>query len=188
MAEVLLFHHAHGLTVGCISFADQLRAAGHIVHTPDLYDGKIFADLDEGVRYAEEIGMNTIIERGTAAADGLPDGLVYAGFSLGTLPAQKLAQTRSGAKGALLFHGCLPLSQFGGRWPEGAPLQIHTMDEDPWVELDVASQLAETIETAELFLYRGSRHLFADPSLPDYDEQSAALLMERVLGLLKTIE
>ena len=114
MAELLLFHHAQGLTAGCLSFADELRAAGHVVHAPDLYDGKTFAELEEGVGYAEQVGFGTIIERGRLAADGLPNEIVYAGFSLGAMPAQMLAQTRAGAKGALLFHSCVPTSEFGG--------------------------------------------------------------------------
>jgi len=193
VAEVLLFHHALGLTRGCLSFADRLRAAGHVVHAPDLYDGKIFTDLTDGVRYAEEVGFNTIIERGRLAADSLPNGIVYAGFSLGVLPAQMLAQIRPGAKGALLFHSCVPTSEFGCAWPQGVPLQIHMMDADQWVlppneDLDVARQLDETIESAELFLYPGDRHLFADNSLPDYDENAAALLTQRVLSFLDNIE
>ncbi len=193
MAEVLLFHHALGLTSGCVSFADRLRDAGHVVHAPDLYDGKIFTDLTDGVRYAEEVGFGTIIERGRLAADGLPNCIVYAGFSLGVLPAQMLAQTRPGAKGALLFHSCVPTSEFGGPWPQGVPLQIHMMDGDEWVlppneDLEVARRLDETTESAELFLYPGDRHLFADNSLPDYDESAAELLTERVLGFLDNIE
>ena len=192
MAEVLLFHHAQGLTRGCLSFADQLRAAGNIVHAPDLYDGKIFTDLADGVRYAEEVGFDTIVERGRLAAETLPNGMVYAGFSLGVMPAQNLAQTRPGAKGALLFHGCVPTSYFGGSWPQGVPLQIHMSDGDQWVlppneDLAAARQLAETVEGAELFLYPGDRHLFADSSLPDYDQMAAAVLTERVLSFLDSL-
>jgi dienelactone hydrolase len=188
VAEVLLFHHAHGLTRGCLSFADRLRAAGHVVHTPDLYDGKVFTDLNDGVGYAKQVGFDTIGERGRLAADGLPESLVYAGFSLGVMSAQELAQTRPGAKGALLFSGCFPPSEFGGPWPQGVPLQIHMMEADEWVlegDLDAARELAETVESAELFVYPGDRHLFADDSLPDYDENAAALLSERVLSFLR---
>ena len=193
MAEVLLFHHAQGLTRGCLSFADRLRAAGHVVHAPDLYAGKIFTALTDGVRYAEQVGFDTILERGRLAADSLPDGIVYAGFSLGALPAQMLAQTRPGAKGALLFHSSVPTAEFGRPWPQGVPLQIHMMDADEWAlppneDLDVARQLDETTESAELFLYPGDRHLFADDSLPAYDENAAALLTERVLSFLDNIE
>ncbi len=188
MTEVLLFHHAQGLTPGCLGFADELRAAGNVVHTPDLYDGKTFAELSEGVNHADNIlGIEAILERGRTAAEPLPTQIVYAGFSLGALPAQMLAQTRSGARGALLFHACLPTSEFGGTWPPGVPLQIHTMDADPWVELDVARELTETIDGAELFMYSGDRHLFSDASLPDYDEQAARLLRKRVLGFLQGI-
>jgi dienelactone hydrolase len=193
VAEVLLFHHAHGLTAGCLSFADRLRAAGHVVHAPDLYDGKTFADLDDGVGYAREVGFGTIMERGRLAAEDLPNEIVYAGFSLGAGPAQMLAQTRPGATGALLFHAAFPASEFGGPWPQSVPLQIHLMDADPWAieeggDLDAARELDETVENAELFLYPGDRHLFADDSLPDYDEKAAALLTERVLSFLGRIE
>ena len=190
MTELLLFHHAHGQTPGFLAFADELRAAGHVVHAPDLYDGRTFTDLDEGVGYAQEVGFGTIGERGRLAAESLPNELVYAGFSLGALPAQMLAQTRPGAKGALLFSAAFPASEFGGAWPSGVPLQIHMMENDEWAmeDLPAARELVETTDDAELFLYPGDRHLFADNSLPDYDESAATLLEQRVLAFLKDIE
>ena len=190
MTEILLFHHAQGQTRGFLAFADELRAAGHVVHAPDLYDGKTFTDLNEGVGYAQEVGFGTITERGRLAAEGLPNELVYAGFSLGALPAQMLAQTRPGSKGALLFHAAFPASEFGGSWPPEVPLQIHMMEDDQWAaeDLPAARELAETIAGAELFLYPGDRHLFVDNSLPDYDESAATLLKRRVLAFLKDVE
>ena len=193
MAELLLFHHAQGLTAGCLSFADELRAAGHVVHAPDLYDGKTFTELADGIGYAEQVGFGAIIERGRGAAESLPNELVYAAFSLGVMPAQMLAQTRPGTKGALLFHSCVPPSEFGRPWPQGAPLQIHMMDADelalpPNEDLDAARELDETVESAELFLYPGNRHLFADNSLPGYDDSAATLLKQRVLSFLENIE
>jgi dienelactone hydrolase len=192
MAEVLLFHHAQGLTPGCLSFADELRAAGHVVHAPDLYDGRTFTELAAGVAYAEQVGFDTIIERGQLAAASLPNEIVYAGFSLGALPAQMLAQTTPGAKGALLFHSCIPTAEFGGPWPQGVPVQIHIMEDDEWAlppneDLAAARELDETVENAELFVYPGDRHLFADNSLADYDESAAALLSRRVLSFLDEI-
>jgi len=188
MATVLLFHHALGLTAGCLAFADNLLAAGHVVHAPDLYEGKTFAELADGVGHAEQVGFDTIIERGRLAAEGLPSEIVYAGFSLGVLPAQMLAQTRPGARGALLFHSFVPTSAFGVPWPQGVPLQIHMMEDDELVlrdgDLDAASTLSETVDGAELFLYSGDRHLFADKSLPEYDEGAATLLTQRVLAFL----
>ena len=185
MAELLLYHHAQGQTAGFLAFADELRAAGHVVHAPDLYDGNTFANIDEGVGYAREVGFGTIAERGARAADGLPEELVYAGFSLGVMPAQMLAQTRPGARGALFFSAAFPASEFGA-WPEGVPLQIHMMEDDEWVDEDLpaARELVEAVDGAELFLYPGDRHLFADSSLPDYDEGAAGLLLERVLAFL----
>ena len=186
MAEVLLFHHAQGLTAGCETFAERLRAAGHLVHLPDLYEGRTFADLDDGIANAEEVGFDTIIERGRRAADGLPGELVYAGMSLGVLPAQALAQTRPGARGALLLHGCVPPSALGSPWPAGLRAQIHLMQDDEVgaEDLDAARAFAGEVASAELFVYPGEAHLFSDRSLPAYDDAAAALLEERVLRFL----
>ena len=191
VAEILLFHHAQGLTTGVVAFAEELRAAGHTVHTPDLYEGKTFEQIDNGVTHAKLIGFDTILKRGEQAAEDLPDDLVYAGFSLGVMSAQKLAQTRPGAKGALFFSAALPLSEFGGSWPDGAPLQIHMMEDDEWVlegDLDAAREIADTVDGAELFLYSGDKHLFADNSLSDHDEEAATLLKERVLEFLGNLD
>ena len=188
MAEILLFHHAHGLTPGVHAFADFLRRAGHTVHVPDLFEGQLFDDVDDGVDHARAIGFGTILERGRTAAAGLPSDLVYAGFSLGVMPAQMLTQTRAGAKAALLFDACVPISEFGGTWPAGVPVQIHAMDADPSFvdegDIEAARELVATADDAELFLYSGDKHLFADNSLPVYDEQAASLLRERVLAFL----
>jgi dienelactone hydrolase len=191
MSEVLLFHHALGLTPGCLSFADELRAAGHVVHAPDLYEGKRFDDLDAGVGYAQQVGFGSISERASLAAEGLPTALVYAGLSLGVMPAQRLAQTRPGARGALLISAAVPPSEFGGDWPEGVPLQIHMMEDDQFVrdegDLDVARQLVEAIDGAALFLYSGDKHLFVDNSLPDYDEAAATQVKQEVLSFLDAV-
>ncbi|EJC76691.1 dienelactone hydrolase family protein [Rhizobium hidalgonense] len=193
MAEVLLFHHAQGLTPGVRAFADALRANGHIVHTPDLFDGLTFQSIDEGLAYIGGIGFDDIRERGVRLADELPAALVYAGFSFGVLPAQKLAQTRPGARGALLFYSCLPIrgEWAFGPWPDGVPVQIHGMDSDPIFvgegDIDAAREIVEAVEDAELFLYPGDQHYFADSSLPSYDADATALLTSRVLAFLKRV-
>lgn len=188
MAEILLFHHAQGQTDGFLAFAQTLRQAGHTVHTPDLYQGHTFQTLDEGIAYAKQQGFGQLLEQGVRAADGLADELVYAGFSLGVMPAQQLAQTRSGARGALFFHACLPYTEFGTAWPAGVPVQIHAMTQDPFFEEDAlaAQELISHAPHAELLLYPGHEHLFTDSSLPAYDAAAAALVMQRVLDFLKT--
>ena len=189
MAEVLLFHHAMGQTEGFAAFADELRQAGHTVHAPDLFEGRTFGSIDDGMAYVKEIGFEEIIARGDRAADALPSELVYAGFSLGVVPAQKLAQTRPGARGALFFYSCIPASEFGA-WPSGVPVQIHGMDADPYFvdegDIDAAREIVDANDGAELFLYPGKEHYFADSSLPSYDAEAAALLTQRVLAFLET--
>jgi dienelactone hydrolase len=191
VAEVLLFHHVQGLTPGVLAFADELRRAGHVVHTPDLFDGRTFDSIPEGAEFAEEIGFGELIERGVRAADELPDALVYGGFSLGVLPAQRLAQTRAGARGALLFHSCVPTSEFSSSWPAGVPVQIHAKEADPFFvddgDADAANELVASTDRAELFLYPGDEHLFADASIPSFDPDATELLLQRVHGFLDSV-
>jgi dienelactone hydrolase len=188
MANVVLFHHIVGLTPGVEHFAEELRAGGHSVTTPDLFEGRTFSSIESGQKYVEAVGFGTILERGRVAGDAVPEDAFYAGFSLGVLSAQCLAQTRSGAKGALLYHSCIPVSEFGS-WPQGLPVQIHSMDADPFFtnegDLEAAQQLVESVHDAELYLYPGAEHLFADDSLASYDAAAAALLRERTLTFLE---
>jgi dienelactone hydrolase len=187
MAEVVLFHHVQGLTDGISAFADELRAGGHTVHTPDLFDGERPATIDDGIAHTQSIGGDVLDERADRAVAELPENLVYAGFSFGAGTAQRLAQTRPGARGALLYESCLPLTGEWaiGPWPDGVPVQIHGMDQDPFFalegDLDAARELVATVGPglAELFVYPGDRHLFADSSLPSYDADAAALVVRR---------
>ena len=190
MTEVVLYHHVQGLTDGVRSFADELRRAGHAVHTPDLFDGRTFNTIEEGMAFAREAGFGELVERGLTAAEGTDPEAVYAGFSFGVMVAQQLAQTRLGARGALLMYSCLPVSEFGDAWPEGVPVQVHGKDGDPFFDEDIeaARALVDSTDRAELFLYPGEEHLFADSSLPAYDAASAELLTERVLAFLNAIK
>ena len=184
MAEILLFHHALGVTPGVLAFADELRAQGHVVHIPDLFEGKTFTQLEDGVAYARQAPVD---DRAESAAKSLPNEIVYAGWSLGVMVAQKLAQTRPGAKGAVLISSAVAPEEFGGPWPAGVPLQMHMMEDDEWAkdyDIPAARDIVAKVESAELFLYPGAGHLIADSSAPDYDQKSATLLTERVLGFL----
>ena len=191
MAEVVLFHHALGLTTGVTAFADELRQAGHLVHTPDLFEGRTFDSIEQGLSFVKELGFGEVMARGARAVDALPAELVFAGFSLGVVPAQMLAQTRPGARGALFFYSCIPVSEFGQAWPKGVPVQVHGMDADPIFvgegDIDAARALVAEAEDGELFLYPGDQHYFADSSLPSYDAEATALLLQRVLKFLAVL-
>jgi dienelactone hydrolase len=189
MTEVVLYHHVQGLTEGVRSFADELRQAGHTVHTPDLFDGRTFDTIEEGMAFAREAGFGALAERGVAAAEGIGPDVVYAGFSFGGSIAQQLAQTRPGARGALLMYSCLPVAEFGEVWPEGVPVQIHGKEGDEYFDEDLpaARELASSAAAAELFVYPGDQHLFADSSLDAYDPEASALLLERVQAFLASV-
>jgi dienelactone hydrolase len=193
MAEVLLFHHAQGLTSGVVAFADELRAAGHTVHAPDLFDGRTFDSIPDGMAFIEGQGFEAMRDRAVRLADDLPAELVYIGFSFGVVPAQMLAQTRPGAKGAVLFYSAIPVSGEWafGPWPKGVPVQIHGADNDPIFigegDVDAAREIVATADDAELFLYPGDQHYFADSSLPSYDPAATKLALERVKALLARV-
>ncbi len=191
MAEVVLFHHAQGLTPGVAAFANELRHAGHTVYTPDLFEGRTFDSIEKGMSFVKELGFGEVMARGARAVEALPAELVFAGFSLGVVPAQMLAQTRPGARGALFFYSCVPVSEFGQTWPKGLPVQVHGMDADPIFvgegDIDAARALIAEAEDGELFLYPGNQHYFADSSLPSYDAEASALLLQRVLKFLAAL-
>ena len=189
MATVLLFHHARGQTPAFLAFADELRRVRHTVHTPDLFDGLTFPTIETGVAHAEKVGFEELMRRGVATADALPPDLVYAGFSLGVLSAQKLAQRRPGARGALLYYSCVPVRMLSPAWPAGVPVEIHIKEEDKWAEEDLpaARELVRDVPGAELFLYPGSGHYFAEAGFVDYDEAAAKLLMDRTLQFLARV-
>lgn len=187
MAHLVLFHHALGLTDGCRAVADELRADGHLVHTPDLYDGQTFDDLTAGIAHAEAIGFDTVIARGVATVDELPDDLVYVGMSLGVMPAQVLAQTRPGARGAIFLHASVEPADLGGTWPAGLPVQIHTMEDDEWGDVATARWFEANVPTAQVFVYPGNRHLFTDSGAADHDPEAARQVMSRMREFLASV-
>jgi dienelactone hydrolase len=195
MAEVVLFHHVQGLTDGVRAFAEHLREGGHTVHTPDLFDGERPATIEDGMELVRSIGDETLDHRAERAVADLPPGLVYAGFSFGAATAQGFAQTRPGARGALLYEGCIPITGEWafGPWPDGVPVQIHGMDKDPYFalegDIDAARELVAIVgpQLAELFVYPGDDHLFTDSSLPSYDPDAAALVIERSRDFLARV-
>ena len=188
MTEIVLFHHVQGLTQGVRRLVDELRAGGHVVHTPDIFDGATFASIDEGFAAVRARGEGAVGAWADGAVSDLSDAIVYAGISLGVMSAQRLAQTRPGALGAVLLEACVPASEFGDGWPQGVAVQVHGMEMDPFFglegDVDAARALVASTDDGELFVYPGDVHLFTDSSLPSYDEAAATLVVERVLGLL----
>ncbi|HEV2361557.1 MAG TPA: dienelactone hydrolase family protein [Acidimicrobiales bacterium] len=195
MAEVVLFHHVQGVTDGVRELAESLRAGGHTVHVPDLFDGVRPESIDDGMAVVKSLGDELDLRADKAVAE-LPEGLVYAGISLGVMSAQRFAQTRAGARGALLYEACVPVTgewAFGA-WPEGVPVQIHGMEQDPFFglegDVDAARELVGIVgpDVGALFVYPGDQHLFTDSSLPSYDKDATALVVERSLELLSRLD
>ena len=184
MAEILLFHHALGLTDGVKEFAAALRDVGHTVHTPDLFEGRTFDVVEDGVAFAAETGRETLVARATAAVEQLPADLVYAGMSMGCAYATQLLLTRPGGRGAFYLYGAVDPEWWEASWPAGVPAQSHQTEDDPWREKETDEAFVAKVPGAEAFLYEGDTHLFADPSSDDFDATAAALAMERIQAFL----
>ncbi len=189
MAELVLFHSALGLRPGVLADADRLRAAGHRVHTPDLFDGEVFDGFSTGTAKMAQLGIPELRRRSWAAVEALPDGLVYVGFSMGAASAQYLAANRPGARGAILAHGARPVGEVSSAgWPGTVPVQVHYHDGDPWVDTNHVAAFGEGVRQSgaafEEYAYPGSTHLFTDPELADYRPESAELTWQRVRDFL----
>lgn len=172
MATVVVFHSALGLRPAIRRFAERLATDGHDVVTPDLFDGAVFDDLEAGSAARDAIGIPELVARAWEAVADLPPASVYAGFSMGAMPAQLLAATRPGARGALLLEGAAPLDVLGvDAWPAGVPVQLHTCREDPWIDHEGIAVLARQVP-ADLWEHHehpGGGHLVSDPGWPDHD-------------------
>jgi dienelactone hydrolase len=184
MAEIVLFHHVRGLTDGVGAFAQTLRDAGHSVHTPDLFEGRTFAEIDDGVAFVDSVGEDSFAARAAEMMTSAPTEVVYAGMSFGNARAAEQVLTRPGAQGALFLYGAVAPSWWDARWPAGVPSQAHVMADDPWKEPEAEAEYVEAVPGGELFVYPGSGHLFAEVGDRDYDAAAARLATERVLGFL----
>jgi len=195
MAEVVLFHSILGLRPAVAEAAERLRAAGHTVHTPDLFGGRTFDSYEPAFAWVESSGIDQhLVERTHAAVDSLPAEVVYAGFSLGAYSAELLAAARPGARGLLLFHGAISLAGIDVvLWPADVPVQVHYALDDPYREQDELESFQGSVIASgaefELYDYPIAGHLFTDRALADeYDETSAGQLYSRTLEFLDRVD
>ncbi|MGW0733376.1 dienelactone hydrolase family protein [Streptomyces sp. NPDC002851] len=188
--DIMLFHSAHGLRPAVHAAADRLRAAGHEVHVPDLYDGRTTETVEEGMKIKEEIGSDELLRRAVAAAAPHSErGLVYAGFSLGGSLAQNLALADEKAKGLLLLHGTSDIADDAA--VDELPVQLHVADPDPFEPHDWLNawylRMRRAGADVEVFRYAGAGHLYTDPDLPDHDAEAAEETWRVALGFLASL-
>ncbi|GAA4845055.1 dienelactone hydrolase family protein [Kitasatospora terrestris] len=194
MAQIVLFHSAYGLRPAVHAAADRLRAAGHRVHTPDLYDGRTFDDVEEGMAYRDEVTNDELLRRAVSAAaplltDPAAPGLVYAGLSLGGSLAQNLALADERARGLLLLHGTSDIREDAAT---GIPVQLHVAEPDPFESEDWLNawylNLTKAGADVEVHRYHGAGHLYTDPELPDFDAEAAEQTWRTALAFLAEID
>lgn len=187
MAEVVIYHHSGGLTAGITGLAATLRFAGHVVHTPDLFEGRTFADVAGGVAFTETLGEDVFAARAAAAVAGLPGGLVHVGASFGAARAAEQVLARPGARAAFFLYGAVAPSWWGATWPTGVPAQAHVAAGDPWREPEVEEEFVATVPGAELVVHPATGHLFAEPGHPDHDPAAADRVTRALLDLLVSV-
>ncbi|AXE82711.1 dienelactone hydrolase family protein [Streptomyces atratus] len=188
--NIMLFHSTYGLRPAVHAAAHRLRAAGHEVQVPDLFEGHTFETVEEGMAFKEEVGKDELLRRAVLAAAPYSDrGLVYAGFSFGASTAQTLALGDEKARGLLLFHGTSDIAE--NATVDELPVQLHVADPDPFETHDWLNswylQMQRTGADVEVYRYPGAGHLFTDPELPDHDAASAELAWKVALGFLATL-
>ncbi|MEU0811453.1 dienelactone hydrolase family protein [Streptomyces sp. NPDC005970] len=189
-SPILLLHSMYGLRPAVHAAADRLRAAGHEVHVPDLFEGRTADSAEEGMALKEEIGGDELLRRAVIAAAPLSDrGVVYAGFSLGGSIAQNLALRDEKARGLLLLHGTSDLPDDAAT--DGLPVQLHVADPDPFEPHDWLNawylRMGRAGADVEIYRYPGAGHVFTDPELPDYDEEAAEATWKVALGFLSEV-
>jgi len=189
---VAVFHSALGLRPGLLQLVDCLRAAGHNVSSPDLYDGDVFDYAAGAIAKIQELGFDEILVRSRRAVADLPHETAYIGFSNGGACAELVAATTPGARGVVLIGAPLPIRDLGWtEWPPGVPVQVHFGEKDPRRNEHVIQQLTARVRKSgavfEEHIYSTAMHHFADPGWAGYDAAAAALMLERVLEFLARI-
>ncbi|EFE70045.1 dienelactone hydrolase family protein [Streptomyces viridosporus] len=189
--NIMLFHSTYGLGPAVHRAADRLRAAGHEVFTPDLFEGRTFTTVEEGMAYREETGKEELLRRAVLAAAPYSErGLVYAGFSFGASVAQTLALGDGHARGLLLLHGTSDIAANAS--VDDLPVQLHVAEPDPFETDDWLSawylQMRRAGADVEVYRYAGAGHLYTDPDLPDWDEEAAEATWRVALGFLESLE
>ncbi|MGW7696606.1 dienelactone hydrolase family protein [Streptomyces asiaticus] len=189
-STIVLFHSAYGLRPAVHEAADRLRAAGHEVVVPDLYEGETAETVEDGMVIKERIGRDELLKRAiTAAAPYSDRGLVYAGFSLGGSLAQNLALADDKARGLLLLHGTSDIADDAAA--DELPVQLHVADPDPFEPHDWLNawylRMRRAGADVEVFRYGGAGHIFTDPELPDYDKEAAEATWRVALGFLASL-
>lgn len=188
--NIMLFHSTYGLRPAVHAAADRLRAAGHEVWTPDLFEGRTFDTVEEGMAFQEGLGKDELLKRAILAAAPYSErGLVYAGFSLGAATAQTLALGDDKARGLLLLHGTSDIAESAS--VDGLPVQLHVAEPDPFESDDWLSawylRMGRAGADVEIYRYAGAGHLFTDPDLDDYDAEAAAATWRTATGFLETL-
>lgn len=188
--NIMLFHSTCGLRPAVHASAERLRAAGHEVRVPDLFEGHTFETVEEGMAFKEQLGKDELLKRAVLAAAPYSDqGLVYAGFSFGASVAQTLALGDAKARGLLLLHGTSDIAENAS--VDELPVQLHVADPDPFESHDWLTswylQMQRTGADVEVYRYPGAGHLFTDPDLPDFDQAAAELAWKVAIGFLATL-
>ncbi|WP_232661463.1 dienelactone hydrolase family protein [Pseudonocardia sp. TRM90224] len=187
---VALFHSVFGLRGVELAAAERLRAAGHQVVVPDLFDGVTNpGDFDAAFDHLDRIGWSTVLERAHDALADAPAETVLGGLSMGAALVGDIWPARLDAAGAFYLHAAPPVPA-GIR--TGTPVQLHFGAGDPFVPPERLARFRESAERngayATVREYEGVGHFFTDETLPDHDADAATSTWRDVLGMLDLLE
>jgi dienelactone hydrolase len=184
--EIVLFHSMYGLRPVEMAAAGRLRAHGHHVVLPDLFEGRTApGDVGSGLALMDRIGWPTIVATARATLDGVGDEAALIGFSMGVGVIAEVWPDRLGAAAVACLHAPAVVPPGVRR---GTPVQLHVATPDRFAPPDQVlafeTSAARTGALPSLRRYPGAGHYFTDPSLDDYDAAAEADVWTHLLGML----
>lgn len=191
MAQLLLLHHALGVTSALRRLADRFEDAGHDVVVPDLFESRVFASVEEGMEHVESVGIETLAGLGEDAASDMQPGFVVCGISLGAIAAMRAGVSNDAVAAVVVASACIPEEYIGGPWPRTLPLRVVASREDAMFrdegDLEAATEYTHSAQQAKLKLMPGREHLFVEADDP---ESTAATewLVETVMRFLDRVD
>ena len=176
---VLLLHTWWGLNQTMKDLADRFARDGFSVLAPDMFNGKVLTTIEEADAHGQQ--MDAESERIQAlvgkALDSLLEGASgerasIVALSFGGWYARQVSDGRNDVAALVSIYSDVYDA------PDGAAYQGHFAADDEFVD-------APPENTAEAYVYPGTKHWFMEPDRPEYDAEAAELAYTRTVEFLR---